>query len=687
MAEGQGRTGLMADFRGENYRLPDALLPPNVSPDALNCDYFRGTVAKRPGWVVVQTVNPLSPACAETVILGVYFPDLDDQYIILGSPGTTKYDLYFVTGDYLSGFSLDTTETNVLERLWAFRMQQMDDGIALWWRKKLPGWDNLRMDPIDVSSTTATPSGSGSFNGVRKYRFVCRNSNDGHESDLDYSSLPGSAEVTSGSASSASQYDIASIPVSSDSQVDKIRIYATKTGGSSFYYMADINNGTTTYTDTTADSALTVPYNGYRGALPELGGYAGYDDHTPMLWQERLWAPGLEDGRVVLKWSERSYGDGLPIYCLFYPDNYLELRGTDGEPWDMLPVDDSYMLLAFHQGVFAVIGDGPSTYRCIPVITGSPFYSLCLSSNYVYAFGADAVVRFPRGSLGPVEDISGNMADEFAEVPEMVLGDNAPYARPIVSRYFRGKKEVWFTFGGYLETDLKYDERWTWVWSEDRETWARWDWPVDQYAEQFEAPESLGLWVGVQGQLGGITWSSPYRYDGKNETGTVSSSGATSVVVSEDPGGDDGFIGLTIAVQASDGTIQRRIIDSRSGTTINVTEAWDSNPSNGDAYWIGEIRWYWKSPRLALVEDRFGLKRSHRIKTAFRTETKSAEAVSLSYRFDSNTALTKTLDASKRLQEVLAPEEGRELRLEYSHHEPDETVEIEAVQVELEPRE
>lgn len=40
----------VSDFKGENRLQPDDLLPDNVSPDAQNCDYSRGTIRKRDGY-------------------------------------------------------------------------------------------------------------------------------------------------------------------------------------------------------------------------------------------------------------------------------------------------------------------------------------------------------------------------------------------------------------------------------------------------------------------------------------------------------------------------------------------------------------------------------------------------------------------------------------------------------------
>lgn len=688
MADGQGRTTLISDFRGENYRLRDSLLPPNVSPDALNCDYFFNTIRKRNGWSVVNRYSPVSGA--QSVVLGLFIQHDNNIYVIVGSPGTTYYDVHC----YLEGTGLVGSASNVYHRLWAHRPELLGNSGetasgALWGQWKLPSWQNLSMAPLDVSLTTATPSGSGTFNGVRKYYIVARNSTDGHESDLNYSSLPGSAMVTSGSATNAAQYDLAGIPSSSDPQVDKVRIYATKTGGSVFYYLADINNGTTTYTDNKADASLTVPYNAFRGILPQLP--TGTDQRTPVMWQDRLWAPGYENGVWVYKWTERSYGDGLPIYCLWYPDNYITLPGTRGLPWDVLPIGNTMILMAFSDGLFAIVGDNPGSYRLIPVQTGTAFYRLVLSNQYVYALGKESVVRIPLGMTGPVEDISGAVSLHFR-------GMQYPwgYARQPVAAYVPSRKEVWFTFQKGSEdvsNYLRYDKRVTMVWSEERETWARWDLPVDQYGDYFRQPVYREyIFMGVQGTLGKLIFNSEAEstyQDGIFESGTVTASGASSVTVSESPASTvEKYIGLKVSVTASDGTVQHRIINERFGKILNITEAWTANPVPGDTYTIGAIQWYWTSPRLALTDDRFGDKRIHRIKTAFHPVGNiSSTNVKMTYRLDANAEQTKSLDATQRVHEVLAEDVGKELRLKYEHSTQRKSVEIEGIQIELEQQE
>lgn len=699
MADGQGRTQLITDFAGENYRLRDTSLPPNVSPDALNCDYFHGTIRKRPGWYTEWDCFSTPPGNLKTgqTVLGVYVQNDTTYYVIYGDPilGLETYHVRAFKCEVGNVPVAVGVDSYGLKSLTPFRVQRIGN-MALWWQRKLPSWYSLIIEPLNVSSTFATPSGSGTLNGVRKYYIVARNSSDGHESDLDYSNAPASAIVTSASATNAAQYDLTYIPTSSDPQVDKVRIYATKTGGSVFYYLADIDNGTTTYADSAADSTLTVPYNQYRGAMPEAPGLPlVHDMPTPFLWQDRLWALGYENDRWVYKWSERDFGDGLPLYCLFYPYNYINIAGGSEPPWDAYPVDDRYILLALHDGLYAIVGESPSNYRCLPVVTGTPYYRICVTDNYVYAFGPFNVVRIPRGSLGPVEDISSGISSELNKVGYLHRNQRRVVAFPVPAR-----KEVWFSYnlcnadGTPSEpvTDgFKYHRRWTLVWSEERQTWAKWDLPL----EQFDVPLSLERnkhIVGIQGHLCSMSVnpdSVVYVNDGATTSGTVVSSGDDYVIT--DTWGAYLFRGMTVTVKGANGLIQRRCIhheDPVVDNKIYVDEDWDTNPSPGDLWTYGEMPWYWTSPGLALTDDRFASKRTHRIKTIFHPVGEiSTDNVTLTYRFDENAEQDKTLDATERVHEVITDDVGKELRLKYAHSGYGESVEIEGIQIELEMQE
>ena len=62
------KSDLVAEFSGENRSLPDILMPPNVSPDAINVDYHFGTLRRRNGFTTI----PLFLTDASMRVEGVF---------------------------------------------------------------------------------------------------------------------------------------------------------------------------------------------------------------------------------------------------------------------------------------------------------------------------------------------------------------------------------------------------------------------------------------------------------------------------------------------------------------------------------------------------------------------------------------------------------------------------------------
>lgn len=112
-------------------------------------------------------------------------------------------------------------------------------------------------------STTA-----GSLTGTYQYNVTFYNSSTGVRSDAPSSSVS--------VAPSYQQVELTSIPTSTDGQVDRAEIWRTGADGTLFFYLTYVANGTTTYTDTNQDSALSsvelptdnlVPYSWFSQAI------------------------------------------------------------------------------------------------------------------------------------------------------------------------------------------------------------------------------------------------------------------------------------------------------------------------------------------------------------------------------------------------------------------------------------
>jgi hypothetical protein len=113
------------------------------------------------------------------------------------------------------------------------------------------------IDFIQVPSPTTAPSGtavSGSGLEIGDYKYRISYVNDSGETEL---STVASATITTTAGNQ--QIDLTSIPISPTPTVIARKIHRTKVGGSLYYYVATINDNTTTiYSDTTPDASLTI---------------------------------------------------------------------------------------------------------------------------------------------------------------------------------------------------------------------------------------------------------------------------------------------------------------------------------------------------------------------------------------------------------------------------------------------
>jgi hypothetical protein len=114
-------------------------------------------------------------------------------------------------------------------------------------------WNSTTVSKWGIDKPVAAPtlgftSGSLTIQSGYTYCYVYKNSSTGHIS----TASPASANT----GPQTSQNIQVGYIASTDPQVDKIDIYRTEDGGSVFYFLAEVVNGTGTYTDSTPDSGL-----------------------------------------------------------------------------------------------------------------------------------------------------------------------------------------------------------------------------------------------------------------------------------------------------------------------------------------------------------------------------------------------------------------------------------------------
>lgn len=157
---------------------------------------------------------------------------------------------------------------------------------------------NLKFDPaksttqlykmgIDApaSAPTAASGGAGVLTGGYSYKVTFYDSVSGHESNP--------SAVSNTFTTSSNQISLTSIPVSTDAQVNKRRIYRTTTGGGVWLWIADINDNTTTsWTDNNPDSSLGIEVESFAHGVPPIAAMAVvYKGHVFMVAKasSRIW--------------------------------------------------------------------------------------------------------------------------------------------------------------------------------------------------------------------------------------------------------------------------------------------------------------------------------------------------------------------------------------------------------------
>ncbi|MCG3177006.1 MAG: hypothetical protein MOGMAGMI_01970 [Candidatus Omnitrophica bacterium] len=178
-----------------------------------------------------------------------------------------------------------------------------------------------------IAAPSTNPSvasgGAGALTGVYKYKVTFYNDDTGHESNAN----PGIVQITT----AGNDVDMTSIPVSTDPQVTRRRIYRTTSGGGIYFFLHEItDNTTTTYTDNAADSTLGTT------EVPEDNDPP--DDFVFLEeWDGRIW--GAPKNSTTLHFCNSTYltpsGTGLPEES-FSQDNriflFKEIRAIKKSP-------------------------------------------------------------------------------------------------------------------------------------------------------------------------------------------------------------------------------------------------------------------------------------------------------------------------------------------------------------------
>lgn len=238
-------------------------------------------------------------------------------------------------------------------------------------------------------------SGSGSFTGdfdfVVTYAIV--------EGDKIVSESDASAAVTV-TAASNSQFDLTSIPTSSDPGVNARIVYRSVVGPGEVLYKVSIiyDNTTTTYTDTTTDAAL--PLNDIlNDALGDPPGNILASERLEILtaWKDRMW--GLATSN-----PDNAYFTGNLQPWAWSPDNFVTAKpaGQDLEGGTAFAPRRDELGIGKRRSLWKVIGDDETNFQMIRVAAETGIWaplSMVIIRDEAYFLGEDGLYKWGPGGL------------------------------------------------------------------------------------------------------------------------------------------------------------------------------------------------------------------------------------------------------------------------------------------------
>jgi len=214
-----------------------------------------------------------------------------------------------------------------------------------------------------IEPPTVKPSfgnnGVGPLNGDYLYRFTYANSTSGHESNA--------SPISNLRLAVGQSINLSGMSVSSDSQVDKKRIYRTTAGGAVFLFLAEIDNATTIYEDIDPDKELGATEAPLDNNAPPL--FLGVEE-----WDGRIWG---FTGDTKVRFSNDEFltpaGAGIPEES-FSADNEIDFRARVYG----VKISPNFNELWVHtaKGIFGMKRTNVPEDPYLPVIRNSSWFSI-----------------------------------------------------------------------------------------------------------------------------------------------------------------------------------------------------------------------------------------------------------------------------------------------------------------------
>ena len=323
------------------------------------------------------------------------------------------------------------------------RVQKVYKDSGGTWRLRTAGMPDL------ASSPTATPDSTGAVAVSYLYRFLYKYSYT--VGTRTYVDRGAATEVTAVDAAGSAiapgvPCAIASIPALANSTTHnydtastdlKVEIYRTTNGGSNFFLVGTVNNGTTTYSDTTTDAVLQT--------------------NEPLYTEDGSAELGMPPLCKVIHVVDDV---GLYGHCKVGTEVlanrvYQSVPGDiDGVPEDFFTdLKDSVVALSSHRGVAVALGESMSFRldgRISEVGTGD--LTPTTISEVIGCVSSQSVVQTPEGIFFAgldgfywTDGYQIYRVSDGIDVTYQSLVSTAEKKRRIVGKYDSKKKRIWWT--------------------------------------------------------------------------------------------------------------------------------------------------------------------------------------------------------------------------------------------------
>jgi hypothetical protein len=302
---------------------------------------------------------------------------------------------------------------------------------------------------------TVTGAGSGSWDGSYKYKIVYV---DAYEVE---SAASDAASVT---ISDKASIEITNIPTGPAGTV-KVRIYRTTDGSDWYKYLAEVSNGTASYTDTIHDEDLgsdTLPENLDLTAIKRCKHFWRHSKSF------RIFAAGDPQYPEALYWMEPNQPGKHKETSVLFP-----VTG-EGPILGLYEFMDA-LIVAYKKGFWVWRGIDPDVdvrWEKLPVKDGSQSpWAMELGENCLLAVGAGALYRFNPSILGmpnaltPGEGLVQNLAE--MRVDTVISGCTAP---SVMAGSFDTKRHKYYL--AYADTGARNNK--ILVWDQAKNCFTRW---------------------------------------------------------------------------------------------------------------------------------------------------------------------------------------------------------------------